>query len=105
MGAIHPQLNTPEQDADDRHMPLAHFIDQFGEGLLEQVRRQNPPIYDPDLDTQTPVWRARQHVLDNLTRTPFEAQAHAVHAVVKLLLDHNEPAAVLNADMGTGKTI
>ncbi len=105
MGAIHPQLNTPEQDADDRHMPLANFIDQFGEGLLEQVRRQNPPIYDPDLDTQTPVWRARQHVLDNLTRTPFEAQAHAVHAVVKLLLDHNEPAAVLNADMGTGKTM
>lgn len=105
MGAIHPQLNTPEQDADDRHMPLANFIDQFGEGLLEQVRRQNPPIYDPDLDTQTPVWRARQHVLDNLTRKPFEAQAHAVHAVVKLLLDHNEPAAVLNADMGTGKTM
>lgn len=22
MGAIHPQLDTPEQDADDRHMPL-----------------------------------------------------------------------------------
>lgn len=105
MGAIHPQLDTPEQDADELHMPLANFIDQFGEGLLEQVRRQNPPIYDPDLDTQTPVWCARQHVLDNLTRQPFEAQAHAVHAVVKLLLDHNEPAAVLNADMGTGKTM
>ncbi|UTM01288.1 DEAD/DEAH box helicase [Alcaligenes sp. NLF5-7] len=105
MGAIHPQLDTPEQDADELHMPLANFIDQFGEGLLEQVRRQNPPIYDPDLDTQTPVWRARQHALDNLTRHPFEAQAHAVHAVVKLLLDHNEPAAVLNADMGTGKTM
>lgn len=105
MGAIHPQLDTPEQDADELHMPLANFIDQFGEGLLEQVRRQNPPIYDPDLDTQTPVWRVRQHVLDNLTRQPFEAQAHAVHAVVKLLLDHNEPAAVLNADMGTGKTM
>lgn len=105
MGAIHPQLDTPEQDADELHMPLANFIDQFGEGLLEQVRRQNPPIYDPDLDTQTPVWRARQNVLDNLTRKPFEAQAHAVHAVVKLLLDHNEPAAVLNADMGTGKTM
>lgn len=105
MGAIHPQLDTPEQDADDRHMPLATFIDQFGEGLLEQVRRQNPPIYDPDLDAQTPVWRSRQNVLDNLSRKPFEAQAHAVHAVVKLLLDHNEPAAVLNADMGTGKTM
>lgn len=105
MGAIHPQLDTPEQDADDRYMPLANFIDQFGEGLLEQVRRQNPPIYDPDLDAQTPVWRSRQNVLDNLSRKPFEAQAHAVHAVVKLLMDHNEPAAVLNADMGTGKTM
>ena len=31
-------------------MALPEFIDEFGDGLLEQVRRQNPPIYDPCLD-------------------------------------------------------
>ena len=89
----------------DGSMTLASFIEHFGDGLLEQVRRQNPPVYDPQLDKLQPIWHARQAVLDNLKRKPFEAQADAVHAVVKLLLDHNEPAAVLNADMGTGKTM
>lgn len=96
--------NTPAVE-DDTHMALASFIEQFGEGLLEQVRSQNPPIYDPRLDKLTPTWQKRQTVLDALKRQPFEAQADAVHAVVKLLLDHGEPAAVLNADMGTGKTM
>lgn len=96
--------SMPAQE-DDSHMALASFIDQFGEGLLEQVRIQNPPVYDPRLDKLTPTWQVRQAVLDSLKRKPFEAQADAVHAVVKLLLDQDEPAAVLNAEMGTGKTM
>ena len=96
-----------ESDArgDGSNMSLASFIEQFGDGLLEQVRCQNPPIYDPQVDRLQSIWQTRQSMLDGLKRKPFEAQADAVHAVVKLLLDHNEPAAVLNADMGTGKTM
>lgn len=94
-----------DQESDGNNMSLATFIEQFGDGLLEQVRSQNPPIYDPQLDKLQPIWQSRQAILDGLKRKPFEAQADAVHAVVKLLLDHNEPAAVLNADMGTGKTM
>ena len=96
-----------ESDArgDGSNMSLASFIEQFGDGLLEQVRCQNPPIYDPQVDRLQSIWQTRQSILDGLKRKPFEAQADAVHAVVKLLLDHNEPAAVLNADMGTGKTM
>jgi hypothetical protein len=87
------------------HMPLATFIEQFGDGLLEQVRSQNPPVYDPQRDRLDPAWNRRQVILDGLKRKPFDAQADAVHAAVKLLLDHDEPAAVLNCDMGTGKTM
>ena len=35
--------SMPAQE-DDSHMALASFIDQVGEGLLEQVRIQNPPV-------------------------------------------------------------
>ncbi len=86
-------------------MALPEFIDEFGDGLLEQVRRQNPPIYDPCRDEADHTWQERQAILDSLKRRPFKAQADAVHAVVKLLVDEKQPAAVINAEMGTGKTM
>ncbi len=97
--------DAAQPPADGASMTLASFIEAFGDGLLEQVRSQNPPIYDPLRERLDPVWQQRQAILDGLKRIPFEAQADAVHAVIKLLLDHGEPAAVLNADMGTGKTM
>lgn len=100
-------LDTPEEDAGifSETISLGDFIAQFGEGLLAQVRSQNPPIYVPERDRQTSIWQNRQTQLMSLKRKPFEAQADAVQAVVKLLVDQGEPAAVLNAEMGTGKTM
>ncbi|GKS86997.1 DEAD/DEAH box helicase [Acidovorax sp. SUPP1855] len=92
------------QDGFD-NMALANFIEEFGDGLLAQVRSQNPPIYDPARDEGQGAWQARQSILDSLKRKPFKAQADAVHATVKLLVDHDQPAAVINAEMGTGKTM
>ena len=89
----------------DEVLPLAAFIHAFGQGLLAQVRAQNPPVYEPVTDHDSPVWRARQAIMATLRRQPFEAQAEAVQAVVKLLVDRDQPAAVLNAEMGTGKTM
>lgn len=86
-------------------IPLGDFIREFGQGLLEQVRAQHPPVYQPMQDELTPQWQARQQIMQSLRRKPFEQQAQAVQAVVKLLVDRNEPAAVLNAEMGTGKTM
>jgi hypothetical protein len=86
-------------------MSLATFIDEFGEGLLSQVRSQNPAVFDVDVDQSTPAYVQRQAVLQSLKRQPFPAQANAVQAVVKLLVDHHQPAAVINAEMGTGKTM
>jgi len=86
-------------------IPLGDFIREFGQGLLEQVRMQHPPVYQQVLDKETPVWWQRQQILNSLRRKPFEQQAEAVQAIVKLLVDKDEPAAVLNAEMGTGKTM
>jgi len=80
-------------------IPLAQFIEQFGLGLLDAVQRQNPPVYQGE---QRPE---RNAVLDTLLRAPFAEQREAVHAVAALLLDAGQPAAVINGEMGTGKTM
>jgi SNF2 family DNA or RNA helicase len=86
-------------------MSLTDFINEFGDGLLSQVRSQNPAIYDPDLDEGTPLHQQRAEIMAGLKRQPFKAQSDAVQAAVKLLVDHKQPAVVINAEMGTGKTM
>lgn len=86
-------------------MKLTDFIDEFGDGLLSQVKSQNPAIYDPELDEGTPEYQRRKAIMYGLKRQPFKAQADAVQASVKLLVDHNQHAVVINAEMGTGKTM
>ena len=80
-------------------IPLSEFIRDFGGDLMAAVERDNPPVYsnNPNLE--------RSRVLQGLLRTPFEAQANAIQAVSALLFDANEKAAILNAEMGTGKTM
>lgn len=80
-------------------IPLNQFIQDFGEGLMAAVANQNPPIYD---GSPNPGWEA---VMDNLNRQPFQAQRERIQAVCKLLLDDGASAAVLNGEMGTGKTM
>ncbi|WP_375576608.1 DEAD/DEAH box helicase family protein [Paracidovorax oryzae] len=92
-------------DVFDETIALGDFIRSFGQGLLQQVRSQHPPVYVPDRDQATEAWQARKRILGTLKRQPFEPQAEAVQAIVKLLVDQDEPAAVLNAEMGTGKTM
>lgn len=86
-------------------MKLTDFIDEFGDGLLSQVKSQNPAIYDPELDEGTVLYQRRKAIMDGLKRQPFKAQADVVQASVKLLVDHNQPSVVINAEMGTGKTM
>lgn len=77
---------------------LGEFVSMFGDSLLEAVRQQNPPIYTiPD--------SRRDQVIDSLTRRPFDAQREVVQACAALLVDADEPAAIINAEMGTGKTM
>jgi hypothetical protein len=88
----------PGQDPNEP-IALAQFIQDFGQGLMAAVAAQNPPIYDGIPD---PQWGA---VMANLKRPPFPAQQERVQAVCKLLLEAAASAAVLNGEMGCGKTM
>lgn len=78
---------------------LTDFIDEFGDELLDSLNRSNPPVYTGSANS------TRQLVMDKLKRQPFPAQADVVHAIAALLIDKNEQAGVINAEMGTGKTM
>ena len=78
---------------------LSDFIAQFGDGLLEAVRAQNPPVYD---GTPSP---SRESIMQSLKRQAFPAQREVVQAVTRLMVDQGDPAAIINAEMGTGKTM
>ena len=86
-------------DTQDRHLPLTRFIEEFGDGLLDAVQSQNPAVYSGRSDPR------RESVMESLLRQPFPAQREVVQAVTRLLVDENQPAAVINAEMGTGKTM
>jgi hypothetical protein len=81
---------------------LTQFIDEFGDGLMESLNRSNPPVYT---GMTAPVHYARQAAMGSLNRKPFPPQAEVVQTVLSILLDKGERAAIINAEMGTGKTI
>jgi len=89
------EIETQSMDV----IPLADFIRDFGDGLLKAVQQQNPPVYSGVAN------ESRQHMMDTLLRIPFPAQADVVQAVSSLLVDEGEKATVINAEMGTGKTM
>ncbi len=92
--------NTEEIEAPDPFkIGLKDFLDDFGVGLFDAVSQQNTPI-------STGIMPEKYlSTLSGLTRSLFEAQEKAVAAVMKLLVDHNQPAAIINGEMGTGKTM
>lgn len=83
----------------DNTISLSEFISDFGKSLLSAVSIQNPPIYE-DIENEK-----RAAVLNTLKRKPFAAQQKVIQAVTRLLIDEGERAAIINAEMGTGKTM
>ena len=98
-GPENTHSHLPEEVATEQIIALPDFIAQFGSGLLAAVQEQNPPLYQGERPSE---WDA---VLDSLLRKPFEAQRDRVHAAATLLLKAGECGAVLNGEMGTGKTL
>lgn len=80
-------------------IPLRQFLQDFGSNLFESVCRQNQPIYTGQTHPR------REAAMDSLTRQLFPAQREVVRAVTELLISRNQPAAIINAEMGTGKTM
>ena len=98
----HIELVTRELEPTEpqtQHMSLTRFIEEFGDGLLDAVQNQNPAVYSNQPNGQ------RGRTMAGLLRKPFPAQCDVVQAVTRLLVDENQPAAVINAEMGTGKTM
>ena len=80
-------------------LSLSDFLADFGGSLFAAVTEQNRPVYHGQ---QYPL---HEHVLDGLSRKLFAAQREVVRAVNQQLLVEDKPAAVINAEMGTGKTM
>ena len=89
-----------QEQTDQNMIKLTDFVNDFGDSLVDAVNQQNPPVFQVE-DTHP----YRDLAMDGLLRTPFPSQRNAVHAISSLLFDHGEKAAVLNAEMGTGKTM
>ena len=66
-----------QNNQEENVISLTQFIDELGEGLMESVSKQNPPVYD---GVPNPEW---DRILDNLKRKPFDAQRDRVQAVCK----------------------
>jgi superfamily II DNA or RNA helicase len=79
-------------------IPLTQFVDLFGDSLLETLNTSNPPVFTGDIKPE------RQAVLDGLNRKLFAVQAKAVHAAAAVIMDQGESAAIINGEMGCGKT-
>ena len=77
---------------------LQDFVTEFGDELLDSLNRANPPVYAGQARAH------RQGILAGLKRKLFPAQAEVVHAVTELLVDRGERAAIVNGEMGCGKT-
>ena len=100
MSHIETEIRVVEAfDTQDCHFPLTRFIEEFGDGLLDAVQSQSPAVYSGQFDPR------REAAMEGLLRRPFPAQREVVQAVTRLLVDENQPAAVINAEMGTGKTM
>lgn len=88
-----------EAESSPLTISLNDFVSEFGDELLESLNRANPPVYTGEARPH------RRGVLSRLKRQPFPAQAEVIHAVSELLIDRGERAAIINAEMGTGKTL
>lgn len=94
-------LATDDITDKDLNINLNDFIADFGEGLLDSVNKSNPSVYSGMKEERH---FKRQAIMDGLKRKPFDAQAEVVQAAVALLVDQGEQAAIINAEMGAGKT-
>lgn len=94
-----PDPTGADKPTMEQILPMSVFLEQFGDALLQAVQQQNPAVYQGIKDPQ------RERLLNGLHRRPFDEQAETVHAVTRLLIDEGRPAAVINGEMGTGKTM
>ena len=85
-------------------IPLANFLDQWGDVLKAQVINNMNPVYRPKAEDS---WdhTARER-LNHLRRPPFDAQIkRGILPIARALYKEDHRGAFLVGEMGTGKTI
>lgn len=92
-------FNQLIQQFANEELSLAQFMTDFGPSLFEAVSEQNRPVFQGQTDLIS------EAALNKLTRPLFQKQQEVVQACVQLLKYENKPAAIVNAEMGSGKTI
>lgn len=93
------EVDLSDDTSNPNELSLTQFVDDFGNGLLDRVAEQVPPLFD---GTYTGSW---DKAMDGLKRQPFDAQREVIASIASLFFTHNQPAGVINAEMGTGKTM
>lgn len=93
------ETEETEPAPDPNHLLLTEFLADFGGSLFDAVSEQNTPIYQGEENAED------EKVLSGLTRQLFPAQKTTVNAICRLLFDNHQPAGIINAEMGTGKTM
>lgn len=83
-----------------QEMKLNQFMASFGASVRQSLDNTLAPVYNGVQDRNI----LREFMLDDIQRQPFEKQRDCIHAATNLLIDEGAPAAIINADMGTGKT-
>lgn len=92
-------INKDEEPLNPKELSLIDFVTDFGDGLLERVAEQTPPLFDGNYPQK---W---DKVMDGLKRQPFDAQREVIASIASLFFTKNKSAGVINAEMGTGKTM
>lgn len=96
---IYNNEDTNKKNNSLNELSLVNFVNEFGNGLLKRVAKQTPPLFN---GVYVKKW---DEIMDGLKRQPFSSQREVVGAVATLLFTENQPAGVINAEMGTGKTM
>lgn len=87
-----------ENNVDPTVINIQDFVSEFGDVLLESLNQSNPPVY------QGVVRPERQVIVESLKRKLYEAQKRKVYEITELLVNQGARAAILNGEMGCGKT-
>ena len=93
------QFNTLLANIRTNDLSLTQFLSDYGDSLFDAVTDQNRPLFTGQ------TYPEHEAVMDGLSRQLFDAQRDVVRAVNQLLLVEDKPAAIINAEMGTGKTM
>jgi superfamily II DNA or RNA helicase len=104
--SLSAETDMPDEPLDDQNsepepnvIALTQFLEEFSAGLMDSVSRLYPPVYDGNANAD---W---DRIMDTFKRQPFDAQRERIQAVCKHLIEQNAEAAVLNGEMGCGKTM